>query len=70
MIAINVRGARLVATCATQRRADSGRGGSIINIASTLGERVMPSHMLYSTSKAAVVHKTKSLALEWALYLI
>ncbi|HDS0938874.1 TPA: SDR family oxidoreductase [Pseudomonas putida] len=47
-----------------------GRGGSIINIASTLGERVMPSHMLYSTSKAAVVHKTKSLALEWALYLI
>lgn len=52
--------------CAAQRWVDAGRGGSVINIASILGERVMPGAMLYATSKAAVVHMTKSLALEWA----
>lgn len=68
LIAINVRGAWLVAARAAQRWTDSGRGGSIINIASILGERVMPGSMLYSTSKAAFVHMTKNLALEWARY--
>ena len=61
----NVRGVWLVAA----RRAalgGCGAGGSVINIASILGERVMPGAMLYATSKAAVVHMTKSLALEWA----
>lgn len=62
----NVRGVWLVAARAAQRWVDAGRGGSIINIASILGERVMPGAMLYATSKAAVVHMTKSLALEWA----
>src|SRR5256885_2205076 len=62
----NVRGVWLVAARAAQRWVDAGRGGSVINIASILGERVMPGAMLYATSKAAVVHMTKSLALEWA----
>ena len=64
----NVRGVWLVAARAAQRWVDAGRGGSVINIASILGERVMPGAMLYATSKAAVVHMTKSLALEWARY--
>lgn len=62
----NVRGVWLVAARAEQRWVDAGRGGSVINIASILGERVMLGAMLYATSKAAVVHMTKSLALEWA----
>jgi len=66
LMATNVRGVWLVAARAAQRWVDAGRGGSIINIASILGERVMPGAMLYATSKAAVVHMTKSLSLEWA----
>ena len=66
LMATNVRGVWLVAARAAQRWVDAGRGGSIINIASILGERVMPGAMLYATSKAAVVHMTKSLALEWS----
>jgi NAD(P)-dependent dehydrogenase (short-subunit alcohol dehydrogenase family) len=65
---INVRGVWLVAVYAARRWKDAGRGGSIINIASIQGERVMPGITPYSTSKAAVVHMTKSLALEWARY--
>lgn len=65
---INVRGVWLVSVQAARRWKDAGRGGSIINIASIQGERVMPGITPYSTSKAAVVHMTKSLALEWARY--
>lgn len=66
LMAINVRGVWLVAVQAARRWQAAGRGGSIINIASIQGERVMPGITPYSTSKAAVVHMTKGLALEWA----
>ena len=65
---INVRGVWLVSVQAARRWKEAGRGGAIINIASIQGERVMPNITPYSTSKAAVVHMTKSLALEWARY--
>ncbi|MFT3816088.1 MAG: glucose 1-dehydrogenase [Rubrivivax sp.] len=68
LMAINVRGVWLVAVQAARRWKTAGRGGSIVNIASIQGERVMPYITPYSTSKAAVVHLTKSLALEWARY--
>jgi NAD(P)-dependent dehydrogenase (short-subunit alcohol dehydrogenase family) len=68
LMAINVRGVWLVSVRAAQRWKDGGRGGSIVNIASIQGERVMTGIAPYSTSKAAVVHMTKSLALEWARY--
>lgn len=68
LMAINVRGVWLVSVRAARRWKEAGRGGSIINIASIQGERVMPAITPYSTSKAAVVHMTKSLALEWARY--
>lgn len=68
LMAINVRGVWLVAVRAARRWEEAGRGGSIVNIASIQGERVMPGITPYSTSKAAVVHMTKSLALEWARY--
>jgi NAD(P)-dependent dehydrogenase (short-subunit alcohol dehydrogenase family) len=68
VIATNLRGVWLVATEAARRWKLAGRGGSIVNIASIQGERVAPGIAAYSTSKAGVVHMTKSLALEWARY--
>lgn len=67
-MAVNVRGAWLVAVHAARRWKEAGRGGSIVNIASIQGERVMAAITPYSMSKAAVVHMTKSLALEWARF--
>lgn len=66
LMAINLRGVWLVATEAARRWKEAGRGGAIINIASIQGERVAPGIAAYSTSKAGVVHMTRSLALEWA----
>lgn len=44
----------------------TGRGGSLINVASILGLRVAQQIVAYATSKAAVIQMTKALALEWA----
>lgn len=63
---INVRGVWLVSVQAARRWQAARRGGSIVNIASVLGERVTQGATPYAMSKAAVVHMTKSLALEWA----
>ena len=68
LMAINVRGVWLVAVLAARRWQASARGGSIVNIASIQGERVMAGITPYSVTKAAVVHMTKSLALEWTRY--
>jgi len=68
LMAVNVRGAWLVAQRAARRWKEAARGGAIVNIASIQGERVMAGITPYSMSKAAVVHMTKSLALEWARF--
>ena len=44
----------------------AGKGGSIVNVASILGLRVARGLSSYIASKAAVVHLSKALALEWA----
>ncbi len=43
-------------------------GGRIVNIASTLGLRAQANTGVYSMSKAAVVHMTKAMALEWGKF--
>lgn len=43
-------------------------GGRIINIASMAGLRVLSQIGVYCMSKAAVVHMTKAMALEWGRY--
>jgi NAD(P)-dependent dehydrogenase (short-subunit alcohol dehydrogenase family) len=43
-------------------------GGRIINIASMAGLRVLPQIGIYCMSKAAVVHMTKAMALEWGRF--
>ncbi len=43
-------------------------GGRIINVASMAGLRVLPQIGVYCMSKAAVVHMTRALALEWGKF--
>lgn len=66
----NLKGAWLVATEAARRLVAAGRPGSIVNVASILGERVQLAVAPYAASKAGLVHLTKALALEWARYRI
>ena len=43
-------------------------GGRIVNVASMAGLRVFPQIGVYCMSKAAVVHMTRAMALEWGRY--
>jgi len=43
-------------------------GGRIINVASMAGLRVLPQIGVYSMSKAAVVHMTRAMAVEWGRF--
>lgn len=57
-----------VGQIAARQMIDAGIRGSIINIASILGLRVMPGAASYAVSKAAVVQMTRVMALELARY--
>lgn len=64
----NLRGAFFVAQEAARRmiaRSDPRKQHRIINIASVAGLRAFPQAGLYGMSKAALIHMTKSMALEW-----
>lgn len=43
-------------------------GGRIINVASMAGLRALPQIGIYSVSKAAVIHMTRAMALEWGRF--
>jgi hypothetical protein len=43
-------------------------GGRIVNIASTAGLKVLPQIGVYCMSKAAVIHMTKAMAVEWGRF--
>lgn len=64
----NLRGTWLVCTEAARRLIASQKPGSMINIASILGERVAAAVAPYAISKAGVIQATKAMALEWARY--
>jgi NAD(P)-dependent dehydrogenase (short-subunit alcohol dehydrogenase family) len=70
VIATNLKGCWLVATEAARRMVAAGQGGSIVNIASILGERVAGGVAPYAISKAGVVQATKAMALELSRYRI
>ena len=69
----NVRGAFFVAQEVGKRMLARSRGqapgsftgGRIINIASMAGLKVLPQIGVYCMSKAAVIHMTRAMALEW-----
>ena len=72
----NVRGAFFVAQEVGKRMLARARGaapgtytgGRIVNIASMAGLRVLSQIGVYAMSKAAVVHMTRAMALEWGKY--
>ncbi|MDM4765699.1 SDR family oxidoreductase [Pelomonas sp. SE-A7] len=72
----NVRGAFFVAQEVGKRMLARSRGaapgtftgGRIVNIASMAGLRVLSQIGVYSMSKAAVIHMTRAMALEWGKY--
>ena len=72
----NVRGAFFVAQEVARRMIarslgvtpGTWAGGRIVNIASVAGLRVLPKIGVYAMSKAAVIHMTRAMALEWGKY--
>jgi hypothetical protein len=72
----NVRGAFFVAQEVGKRMVARARGaapgtftgGRIVNIASMAGLRVLSQIGVYAMSKAAVIHMTRAMALEWGRY--
>ncbi|WAC70863.1 SDR family oxidoreductase [Roseateles sp. SL47] len=72
----NVRGSFFVAQEVGKRMLARARGaapgtftgGRIVNIASMAGLRVLSQIGVYSISKAAVIHMTRAMALEWGKY--
>ncbi len=70
VIDTNLNGAWLVAQQAGRCMSTNPSGGSIINIASILGRRVMGGVAPYAVAKAALEHLTRLLAYEWARHSI
>jgi NAD(P)-dependent dehydrogenase (short-subunit alcohol dehydrogenase family) len=66
VLSINLRGAFLVGQAAARRMAANKSGGSIINIASVLGERIIPGVAGYTAAKAGLIHLTRQMAVELA----
>ncbi len=63
---VNLSGVFRVGQATARRMAAAGNGGRIVNIASLLGFVVQPTQAAYAASKAAVIHLTRSMALELA----
>jgi NAD(P)-dependent dehydrogenase (short-subunit alcohol dehydrogenase family) len=76
MMNTNTRGAFFVAQEVGKRMIARSRGaapgtftgGRIVNVASMAGLRVLGQIGVYSMSKAAVIHMTKAMALEWGRF--
>jgi NAD(P)-dependent dehydrogenase (short-subunit alcohol dehydrogenase family) len=76
VMAVNTRGAFFVAQEVGKRMIARSKGeapgtytgGRIVNIASMAGLRVSPQIGVYCISKAAVVHMTRAMALEWGRF--
>lgn len=66
IIDANLTGAWLMAQETARHMARLGHGGSIINIASMLGQVVRTQVPAYCASKAGLIHLTRALALELA----
>ena len=64
-LAVNLTGVFLVGKYAIPLIAAAG-GGSVINIASQLGQVAVPRRPAYVTSKAAVIQLTRSMAIDFA----
>jgi NAD(P)-dependent dehydrogenase (short-subunit alcohol dehydrogenase family) len=70
VMAVDLRGAFVMAQAAAQRMVAVGAPGAIVNIASILGARVIPGVASYSAAKAGLVHLTRQMAVELARHRI
>lgn len=70
VVDINYSGVFFVARAAARQFIREGKKGSIVNTASMSGSivNIPQKQASYNSSKAAVIHLTKSLAVEWAEY--
>ena len=66
MFEINVVGSFLVAKAVAETMRDSGRGGAIVNITSTAGQRGNLERSAYGSAKGAVIVLTQVMAVELA----
>lgn len=66
ILAVDLRGAFLVAQAVARTWTAGKRGGVVVNVASILGLRVTSHVAPYAIAKAGLVQMTKALALEWA----
>ncbi|MCC6468197.1 MAG: glucose 1-dehydrogenase [Alphaproteobacteria bacterium] len=66
VLATNLKGAFLMAGEVARHMVRLGHGGSIVNIASILGERASARVVGYAASKAGLIQLTRALAVEWA----
>lgn len=65
---LHARASLLTSTKAAQSMVERGIRGAILNIASVGGLFPAPSAVLYGSAKAAVLHLTKSLAMEYGMH--
>ena len=66
-LAVNLKGT-FFATQAAGRVMIQQKSGRVINISSQAGFVALPTESVYCTTKAALVHLTKCLAVEWGKY--
>ncbi len=64
VINVNLTGVFLTSQAFIQRLVKSGKGGAIVNLASTLGVTATPNRPAYTASKHGVVGLTKEMGLE------
>lgn len=64
VMAVNARGAALVARHVARAMLDAKRGGSIVNVSSQAGLVALDDHLSYSASKAAMDAITRALCVE------
>ncbi|MBU8539682.1 SDR family NAD(P)-dependent oxidoreductase [Falsiroseomonas tokyonensis] len=67
---VDLRGAFLVAQAVARSMVAAGQGGSIVNVASILGSRVIPGVAGYSAAKAGLIQLTRQMAVELARHRI
>ena len=70
VLSVNLRGAFLVGQAAARAMVARKSGGSIINIASVLGARIIPGVAGYTAAKAGLIQLTRQMAVELARYSI
>ncbi|HEY4249856.1 MAG TPA: SDR family oxidoreductase [Roseomonas sp.] len=66
VLAVNLRGCFLVAQEGARRLVAAKRPGSIVNIASILGGRIIPGVAGYTAAKAGLLQMTRQMAVEFA----